>query len=177
MVAASRTRLQRFKARLLPIALGGVGAIIATLLLAAWLWRDGTPPLTREMLESAQARWQQAGVKDYALDVEIAGKRAGRVHLEVRGGEPTAMTRDGVTPAQRRTWSAWTVDGMLDMMRMELDAAENPEKGFGAAEGARLVQRAQFDDALGYPLRYERIMLGTDHSLDIDWRVVRFEGR
>jgi hypothetical protein len=176
-VTERATRLQQFKARLLPIALGAAAAIIITGLVVARLWRDDTPPLTAATLEAAIRRWHEHGPSSYDLDLEIAGKRAGRVHLEIRDGEPTAMTRDGRAPEQQRTWSAWTVEGQFDTIRTELDAATNPTKGFGAAVGAQIVQRARFDEALGYPLRYERFVLGADQDLDIDWRVVRFVRR
>lgn len=171
------TSLERFKARLLPIALGAGAALLVTGVAAVWLLRDDTPRLSPAALQAAQDRWRAAGVTDYDLEIEIGGKRAGRVHLEVRGGEPTAMTRDGAAPAQRRTWGAWTVEGQFDTLRTELAAAADPAKGFGAPPGTQVVQRARFDDVLGYPLRYERYLMGTDHSLDIAWRVVRFQRR
>lgn len=171
------TQLQRFKTRLIPSVLGAGTALVVTAVVAVWLLRDDTPPLTLSALEAAQTRWREHGPRDYDLDIQIAGKRAGRVHIEVRNGEPTAMTRDGLVPSQPRTWSMWTVEGQFDMIRIEFDAAANPAKGFGTASGAQIIQRARFDQELGYPLRYERFVMGTDHDLDIDWRVVHFQRR
>ena len=45
----------------------------------------------------------------YNIDLKLGGKTPGTVHVEVRNHEVTAMTRDGVTPSQRRTWDYWSV--------------------------------------------------------------------
>ncbi len=82
------------------------------------------------------------------------------------------MTRDGRTPSQRRTWDAWTVDYQLSTIADELAGASNPARTFGAPADARVVQRAKFDPELGYPIDYQRAVLGT--PLDVEWRIVRF---
>ncbi|HEX3872321.1 MAG TPA: DUF6174 domain-containing protein [Pirellulales bacterium] len=161
--------------RALAVLLGGGSALLlATVIILRWN-APSTPSLTAKALSEAAQRWHDAGIKNYDVDVEILGRQPGRVHLEVRNGEPTAMTRDGRTPSQRRTWDAWTVDNQLGMIRDEFDAAGDPARGFGAPPGSRVVQRARFDPELGYPLDYQRAVFGT--PLEVEWRVVNFVRR
>lgn len=148
-----------------------VGLGLAVALLVYWS-RGDMPPLTRARLDEAIARWEQYGPSSYDLDVVIRGRQPGTVHIEVRRGEVVAMTRNGRTPAQRRTWEFWTVPRQLESLEIELEAADDPQRGFGAPAGARVVQRAIFHPDLGYPLRYERIVLGT--PLEVEWETVHF---
>ena len=164
--------LRRLQKRALAVLLGaGLALAVGFAVLATWT-RPTTPPLTREALALARERWHAASVRDYDLDVEIFGRQPGVVHLEVRDGAPTAMTRDGRTPSQRRTWDAWTVEYQLSTIADELAGANDPARAFGAPADARVVQRAQFDPELGYPIDYQRAVLGT--PLDVEWRTVRF---
>lgn len=140
---------------------------------AAWfLGRNRLPLLTHEALAQARQLWQTNGPADYDLEVHIRGRQPGVVQLSVRGGRVTHMTRDGVVPRQRRTWSAWTVESQFEMIALELEAAANPATGFGAPSNARVVQRALFDPQYGYPRHYQRHVLYT--PLEVEWEVVRF---
>jgi hypothetical protein len=140
-----------------------------------WLRREALPRLTRADFDAAEALWRKNGPRSYDLDVVVSGNQPGRIHVEVRDGRPTAMTRNGVTPGQRRTWYPWTVPGQFDTIRFELDAATDPQGSFGGVPGGQLVLRARFDPRDGRPLRYERIVLGR--QMDAAWEVVRFEPR
>ncbi len=150
---------------------GGVALVLVAIFVMRWSG-PSLPPLTRAMFDEAHRKWRDAGILDYDLDIEIQGRQPGVVHLEVRGGEPTAMTRDGRTPSQRRTWDAWTVENQLSMIHDELDGAGDAAKTFGAPPGSRVVQRARFDPELGYPLDYQRAVLGT--PLEVEWRTIKF---
>jgi hypothetical protein len=159
----------------LGMALGAVVASIAALLIWGIATRDTTPPLTRADLDGARALWQRRAPAGYDMDLLLGGQRPGPVHVEVRGGEVTHMTRDGVEPRQRRTWDYWSVDGMFDTLDEEFDMAENPERGFAAPPGSQAYLRAQFDPDYGYPQKYRRTLIR--HSLpplEIDWQVQRF---
>ncbi|MBL8827030.1 MAG: hypothetical protein JNM18_08585, partial [Planctomycetaceae bacterium] len=103
---------------------------------------------------------------------EITGRRAGMVVVEVRGGQPVALTRDGVTPKRVETWQAWTVTGMLETLRLELELAETPQKAFGVAQRSQVILRAEFDPSNGLPRRYQRIIAGADNELS--WSITKF---
>jgi hypothetical protein len=136
-------------------------------------WGGRRPRLTREAYDHANRLWDEHGPANYNLDVDVSGNRPSQIHVEVRDGQAIEMLRDGVEPSQRRTWYYWTVPGMLDTIGQELDKVDDPEKGFGAPAGSQVILRAQFDDRLGYPRSYSRVVAGQ--NLDMGWTVTRFE--
>jgi hypothetical protein len=149
---------------LLGIVLGAVGT---SLVLRR---REALPPLTADVLAVAEQRWNEREPGNYNLDVEIAGRQTGHFHVEVRSGRVNCVTRNGVAP-QRRVWDTWTVPGMFDTLQQELDLAA-PDGAFGQP-GARAVMRAIFDPELGFPRRYERMVMGTPY--EVRWDVSHFE--
>ena len=108
-----------------------------------------------------------------SLAVVLSGNQSGQIHIEVREAQATGMTRNGVSPKQQRTWVYWTVPGQFDTIEDEMEKAADPAHGFPAPAGSRVVQKADFDPMDGHPLRYHRIVLGT--QLEIRWDVTRFE--
>jgi hypothetical protein len=146
---------------------------LALMLVGGFLYlRNPLPTLTRSEFDAAVARWSEHGPRDYDMDITVTGNQPGVVHVEVRDGQPTAMTRDGVSPRQRRTWFPWTVLGQFDTIEFELDAATAPQGTFGGQPGSQLVLRAEFDPRYGYPRRYQRIVMGQ--QMDAGWEVTRF---
>jgi hypothetical protein len=133
------------------------------------------PELTTATLDSAEQRWQQAKIVNYDATIEITGRRAGVVIVEVRQGEPVSLTRDGVTPKRVDTWQAWTVAGMLETLQLELELAETPQKAFGVPQRSQVVLRAEFDPEHGLPRRYQRVVMGADNELS--WTVKAFTKR
>jgi hypothetical protein len=172
--AAPRSSARRLRrAPLLWGIFGGVLAAIVGSFIYLLVTSDRAPRLTRESYEAAVARWDAHGPADYNLDIELTGNRPSLIHVEVRDGQAVHMTRDGVQPRQERTWFYWTVPGMFDTIAEELEMAENPAKAFGAPAATQVVSWAEFDPQLGYPRRYDRVVLGTD--FEIHWKVTRFE--
>ena len=161
-----------FSSRIVLWLAGGVGLALIVALAITALVVERIPPLTPESLAAAEARWKEAQPTSYRLQIAIGGKRSGRVEIEVERGEITKMTRDGLVPHRRATWQAWSVPGMFDTLRQELELAEQPERSFGVAERSQIIERARFDEQYGYPARYQRSVLGSDQ--DLDWRVVSF---
>lgn len=147
----------------MPIVLGGAAAFALTL--GVWLAFRGEriPLLTSDALDAAQRRWQKLRPRDYDLDLEITGTRAGRVHVEVRDGRVHLMQRDGQTPAQSRTWDVWTVDGQFDTIADDQQRATQGE--------TNLILRGEFDAELGYPRRYQVSNLTARN--DYGWRTTR----
>jgi hypothetical protein len=131
----------------------GIG-LVAALILAVPYLPGRTHPVTRERLDRARALWLQAQVKNYDMDLETRGAQSGRYHVEVRDGQLTGITRDGIA-ADPADGEYWTVDGLFRVSEEELDAAEQPES---AAFGARsqVWLRARYDARLGFPIRFVR---------------------
>lgn len=151
-----------------------VGVPLSLVVIAAWR-AERIPPLTAEKLQEARHRWKMHGAPHYTIAIDILGKRAGRVVLVEEDGKPVSMTRDGATPARRETWQAWNVAGMFDTIEQELELAARPQQAFGVEDPGQVVLRCRFDARYGYPIRYQRIVLGSDNELG--WRVVSFEPR
>ncbi len=159
-----------------PLILGialGLAIVLVIVLVGAILTRDSTPRLTAADYETAVARWDANGPDSYDLDLVLTGNRPGAIHVEVRDGQVVHMTRDGVEPKQERTWYYWTVPGQFDTIGQELEMARDPADSFKSPEATGMVMWAEFDPRFGYPLKYDRVVLGT--NFEIHWHVTRFE--
>jgi len=156
---------------LLGVLLGGLGTLVVGGLYLASQGEAGMPRLKEANFHAAEARWRKLGPPSYDLDVEISGGQTGLFHVEVRRGEVTACTRNGLAP-RRHTWETWTVAGQFETLELELQGAADPQSRYGVPAGTQVIQQAMFDPELGYPLRYERHVMGA--NLPVAWRVTRF---
>lgn len=154
------------------VAVGGLVTVAAIVALAIIFRRQATPELSFETLQAAQKRWQENGPADYSLAVKVTGRQPGQYQVEVRGGKPADVRRNGIA-ANRRTWQYWTVPGLFDVIEHDIECSEDPTRGFGARPGSKAVLRANFDAELGYPKKFERLILG-EPQLDMIWEVTRF---
>ena len=142
------------------------GAGIACLIggLVIYLQRDRTPILTRERLDAAYDRWRQNAVDDY--DVRLLRRADGlddeRVEISVRNGAVTQLSLNGT--ASNRPSSAYSIDGLFDIMRRELVMAL--EKTTAGARHGSLV-KAAFDDATGAPVTLN-VLAGEGRSFFIE---------
>jgi hypothetical protein len=156
------------------LLVGVFGALALTVFaLGVLTFLRQSPRLTRDEFEAAAKRWEANGPASYNLDVELIGRRSGKIHVEVRDGEVTRMTRDGVQPAQQRTWYYWSVPGQFDTIEQELDMARDAARSYGMPAGAEVAMWARFDPRYGYPLSFDRVLLGAD--IEVHWKVTRFE--
>ncbi|HEY4311923.1 MAG TPA: DUF6174 domain-containing protein [Pirellulales bacterium] len=150
----------------------GIGIVLAIIVVTLVLKRGpSVPEITRADLDVAEQKWKANGPAGYDMDITIGGRQPGVVHIEVRAGTVTKMTRDGVTPSQSRTWEYWTVPEQFETIRQDFDSSETAG-GFGAAPGSQTILKAEFDSHYGYPRRYQRFVLGTD--LAVEWDVTHF---
>ena len=138
------------------------------------LLAERIPDLTEARFEEAEQRWAANGPASYDMDLTIRGAQPGEVHIEVRDGKVTAMTRDGKSPPER-TWETWTVPGQFAMLEQEFALAADPDREGQAAPGSAVWLRADFDSKYGYPRIYHRVMTGG--GPEVYWKVTRFEPR
>ena len=162
----------RARPLLLGMSLGLLAALI-TVVGVALVMRRSRPQLTEAVYQAAVERWDKHGPRSYDLDLELSGNRPGKIHVEVRDGEVVHMTRDGIEPKQRRTWDYWSVPGQLETIGQELDMARDPANSFKSKNVTGMVLWAEFDPKYGYPLVYDRVVLGGD--FEVHWRVARFD--
>lgn len=168
----SRRRGLRLRSLMLGAALGLVVAIVAVVAYLIFT-REHNPRLTQADYDAAARRWETHGPASYDLDLELTGNRNATIHVEVRDGEIVHMIRDGVEPRQQRTWYYWSVPGQLDTIGQELEMARDPAASFHNPSASQMVMWAEFDPTLGYPRRYDRVVLGAD--FEVHWRVTRFQ--
>jgi hypothetical protein len=145
-------------------------AVVA--LLATWKrFGPGLPQISPADLDAAQKRWQAAGVHDYDLTVELAGRQTGKLQIQVRNDEPISLVRNGASLREPRTWQPWTVPGMFDTLTTDFENAAKPAEKYGSPD-VRVVLRAEFDADLGYPKRYLQQVFGRMD--DLSWTVTEF---
>jgi hypothetical protein len=153
----------------------GMGVALAGALAAMVYFASGAaPPLAEADLQAAISRWEASGILDYRLTIQVnvTGQAPSVVELEVRNGQPTAMTRDGFEP-KRHTWDIWTVEGQFEMIRLELEHAADPQTAHGVADPSQVILRGEFDPQWGYPRKFRRDVLGKSSSMQ--WEVTAFE--
>lgn len=138
-------------------------AIVVVAAIVTILSRRSLPMLTAQALATAEARWRQAGIAEYQVEIAVAGNQPAVYLVEVAEREPVAASRNGIPLTQRRTWETWTVPGMFDTLASDVAASEAREN---------LVVRCQFNPVHGLPERYQRIELGTGQQ--VTWEVKRF---
>jgi len=162
-----RRRPMRLRTIALAIVLGAIlGVGVAIGVLAMVLRGEQLPQVTFETLNAAAERWTKNGPKDYDLDLELSGVNPGVAHIEVRGGEVTAMMHNG-RPTAPHIWDNWSVPGLLGIIRRDLEECMAPKPGDPTAP----VPRAEFDPKYGDPVRYHRV---TQTGADAKWHVTVF---
>jgi hypothetical protein len=148
------------------------GIVVLGLLFALrHFFGESLPELTESSLDAAMTRWEKNGPASYDLDLEIAGRQPGVVHLEVRGGEVTVANRDG-RPTPERTWDEWSVPGQFDTLVRELEMAADPQGEMNAPRGARIWLRAEFEPKFGYPRKFHRYASGG--AIEMSWQTTAF---
>jgi len=148
--------------------------IVLVVVGVVWLLRTllpGLPQFTEADLAAAQARWRAHEVRDYDLTIVLAGRKNEEIQVVVRGGEPTAVVRNGLPLKEARTMRPWTVPGLFETLETDLDNAAHPAEKFGSAD-VRVVLRAEFDPQNGIPRRYLQQVYGRLD--DLTWTVTEF---
>ena len=149
-----------------------MGAVAAVLLIAGGYSLFGPkriPPLTQQPLDRATKRWEACGISNYEMDIQLGGIRTEKYHVRVRNGFAESATLDGNAISESRLLEPWTVAGMLQTAKRDLDLQ------LQAANDNRLRNlflRAEFAEESGLPLRYVRVESGTPYELT--WRIENF---
>jgi hypothetical protein len=148
-----------------PWLAGCSGAALALVFVGVYFimqQRNPWPEVTAESLAAAQQRWQAAKPADYRLRLKLVGPQSGEMVITVRDGQPTEVLRDGQPLRQSRTWSSWTVEGLMQMIRIDLDTANVEGKGSLSLTG-------EFDPVTGLPRHYRRVKFNP--PLETGWDV------
>jgi hypothetical protein len=162
-------RLRRIAISFGCVAIGVIGGLMVFVWTTA---RRPPPAMSAADFNSAVVRWRANRPTNYAMTVEVTGQQQGTMHVVVENNEPKLVERNGVA-ASRHTWPYWTIDGMFEIIRNDLENLDQPERAFGTEDVSQLVQQADFDDELGYPRRYRRAVKTTGDA--IEWEITRFD--
>ena len=148
-----------------PLLIGS--AIALALVVGAILWlRDPLDPLTTQTLEAARGKWEQAGITDYEL---VFAMYDATYSVRVVGGKVAKLTRDDQPTTTQRP-DAYTMDGLFDVLELELKTRDKAAEQFGVSPGS-VIQRVRFNPTLGYIEKYLRAA-GQGRNAGIE--VIRF---
>lgn len=164
-------RLRRIAISIGCIVLGAVGGLVVFALTSV---RRPPPAMSAADFEAAVARWEANRPANYEIGIEVQGRQSGRMHVVVKDHEPVSVRR-GDAPVAEHTWEYWTVEGLFEIIRTDLEGLDQPERAFGTPDVSQLVQQAEFDAELGYPRRYRRAVLTTGDA--IEWEIVSFNAK
>ncbi len=157
-----------------PVWLGlGLGLVAGVITLVVSMRSDGDP-LTREAWTAAQARWRNASIRSYVIEIETKGLRPAHHRVVVEDGVVVQRTTDGKEVAERLR-GTWSIDGMFDTLGTELRNKAHPKVPYNVDKPDQVVTRVLFDSKYGYPSSYLRHVMG--HSGSIEWVVRSFEPR
>jgi len=132
------------------------------------------PVLTADDFNRAKQTWESNAINSYDMDlIFLGGSNKEVIHLEVRKGVVTAVTKNGKAPAQQKTREEWTVPNQFTMIGDDL--AKHARGGFSTQEGVEIVLRGEFDPELGYPKRYILDVVKGRSPLRSNWTVTKFQ--
>ena len=169
---ASRRPSRRLRRIAISIGCVVAGIVAGVVVFGLTSMRRPPPAMTAEDFEAAVARWEANGPANYEMTVEVSGRQSGTMQVVVKDRMPVSVRREG-TPVAEHTWEYWTVDGLFEIIRTDLEGLDQPERAFGTDDVSQLVQQAEFDAELGYPRRYRRAVLTTGDA--IEWEVTEFK--
>lgn len=113
--------------------------------------REPTEPLTIELLASARQRWRLVKIADYDLRYRMHGSEFA---VRCRDGSVIECLVDG-SPAMSRELSNYGMEGLFDILELELENLSDPNGPFGH-QTRNIIVRVRFHDQLGYLERYLR---------------------
>ena len=161
--------LRRRRVSPLWMVTAALGLGIATALVARR--SENLVEMTAARLVAARAAWDAIGIHDYDLEVQVRADRleAGRFEIEVRDGNVTRATQNGIVTSGSS--DAYSIAGLFAILERELELSANASQGFGAPAGYRAYLHARFSPEAGYPEAYRRSVGGTSNEIEI--RVLR----
>ena len=132
------------------IKLAAVAFVIG---LTAFLFviREPTEQLTIELLASARQRWRLAKIADYDLRYRM---HESDYAVRCRGGTVIETQVDG-NPAMSHDLSNYSVEGLFDILELDLENLADPNGPFGPT-AQQVIVRVRFNREFGYIERYLR---------------------
>jgi len=166
------------------LRLTAAAVLLAVAAFAGWIIYRNALRLTPEKLAHARARWEQANIQDYDIQVQVKGRAAATYFVQVRGGKVvSAWQKPGNQPSyileetvdgkkvERRVETlpfrsledarAWTVPGLFVEI-LDRDLQNEAREGQTAA-----YSTVKFDPHNGHPVRYVRTTPQGTYALEV----------
>jgi hypothetical protein len=148
------------------------GLAVLTAALAWWVRSHQLEAVTREGLAAARQRWRDAGWRDYDLELQVRGMQPGRYVIVVRGSKLERIEQNG-RPLHPAAGTLWTVDGLFELMEIELASASKPPTEWPYPRDSQVWLRMRCHRRLGYPEWFLREV--TNSNMGIEIRVTRLQ--
>ena len=129
----------------------GMLAFAAGLVGTQLFFRGPMEQVTEESLERARQTWNAAQIRSYDVKYEL---NSDNYEVQVRDGIVIEVLANGTRPVSTN-WSNYSIDGLFELLALELENLTNPHGPFGSQVNAVLA-KVRFDDAFGYPAYYLR---------------------
>lgn len=140
-----------------------LSAFAVTLVTIVIVARESTEPLTRGALDRARQRWRDASIDSYnyhyrmhGSEYEVCVQVGAEIEVLVAGRSPEHVDVD-----------ALTVDGLFDMLALELDNIHDSSGPF-AGHLDTVIARVRFNAELGYVEHYVRSAAGRGRAASIE---------
>ncbi|MCA9215208.1 MAG: hypothetical protein KDB27_19205 [Planctomycetales bacterium] len=151
-----------------------IAFLLAVLIGLAWViprWQtERMANVTVESLERATDTWNSIRneIDGYTATIVVEGPMPGEYRISVRNGDVESVQFNDSPLTLERTSRVWTVDGMLQMVDLDLEKKTR----LADAGNNTFVNRAYFDPTYGYPKRYLRFDYSSKST--VTWTVTEF---
>ncbi len=148
---------------LLIVLVGVILAAFVGLIIYKKQWK-----LTSEKLDAARARWEQAGIRHYDLEVHVSGRTEARYRLQVRDGRTVQVSCNDQEYSKQKADEFWTVPGLFDVLQTNLKNEADPNS-------PRIYTRVEFDPNDGHLVRYVHKSLSgprQDYTIETTFKPV-----
>lgn len=144
-------------------------------LLVVFIFRGRLDAVDENRLSAASELWRTAGIRDYDLHLHVTNRQRDDYRIQVRDGEVQRVVLNGNELTRRHSFPAWSVEGMLETIRRDLENHRRYERGERGRDVCQLLIRGRFHRQLGYPEKYIRMPRGGGNlQPTISWELVRF---
>ena len=138
--------------------------------------RSGMTSVDAALLAAAEQKWQLADILDYDLEIHISERKKRRLRIQVRDSQITALWRNDLPIQEHRGYQAWTVEGMFQTIRTDVNQQLQLETPTPNSRLNNLTVRALFHPTHGFPQRYIRIEHRQQgNNPEISWKIVSFK--
>tara|TARA_B110000116_G_scaffold235205_1_gene220164 strand:- start:394 stop:996 length:603 start_codon:yes stop_codon:yes gene_type:complete len=139
-------------------------------------FRGGMTSVAAATLAAAEQKWQLAQILDYDLEIHISERHKRRLRIQVRDSQITALWRNDLPIQEHRGYQAWTVQGMFQTIRTDVNQQLQFETPTPGTRLNNLTVRALFHPTHGFPERYIRIEHRQQgNNPEISWKVISFK--